>query len=138
MGLLDELMSSGNLGSVADLVKNNPRIVEAATSLLDPRDTSVGGASGLGELLGALEGNGLGDLVSSWLGQGGNRPVSPDQLTSVLGSDTIAEFARKAGIDTGMAGAALAALLPILIDKLSPGGSAPKDDLLGGILGSLF
>ena len=121
-----------------NLIRKNPQILEAATSLLNPSDSSVGGSSGLGSLLGALEGHGLGDLVSSWLGQGGNRPVSPDQLTHVLGSDTVAEFAKKAGIDTGMAGAALSALLPVLVDKLTPNGSAPNDNSLGGLLSSLL
>ncbi|MEZ5331237.1 MAG: YidB family protein [Thermoanaerobaculia bacterium] len=138
MGLLDELVQGGNLGSVADLVAKNPDVLKAAASLLSPSDPSVGGSEGLGGLLSALEGNGLGDLVSSWLGQGGNRPVSADQLTAVLGPDIMSQFARKAGLDTGMAGAALSALLPSLVDRLTPDGEAPETSALDGLLANLI
>ena len=37
--------------------------------------------------------SGLGELVDSWLGQGPNQPITPAQLESVIGSDTLAGFA---------------------------------------------
>jgi len=43
MGLLESLLSSGNLGSVASLVAKNPQILAAAASMLSTNDASVGG-----------------------------------------------------------------------------------------------
>jgi uncharacterized protein YidB (DUF937 family) len=137
MGLLDDLTKGGNLGSLADLVTQNPEILNAAKSLLDPKDGTVGGASGLEDLVGKLSSSGLGDQVASWLSSGANQSVSTEQLTAALDNDTLRQFADKAGIDAGQAGAALAKVLPGLIDQLSPGGNAPSGDALSSLLGKL-
>jgi len=69
--------------------------------------------------------NGLGGLVSSWVSTGPNPPISADQVHQVLGSDQVKALAAKAGINPDEAGAAIAQLLPSLVDKLTPNGSVP-------------
>jgi len=139
MGLLDNLLKgSGGLGGIADLIAKNPQVVAAAVSMLSTRDTSVGGAGGLGGLVGAFQKSGLGDVMSQWISTGPNPPISADQLTKVLGSDMMGQFARKAGLGQAEAGSALAAVLPSLIDHLTPNGQVPETNALEGALGSLL
>ncbi len=84
----------------------------------------------LGGLVSKFAGGDLGNALQSWLGDGDNESVSPDQVTSALGADKVAEFAKHLGIGQDEAGGALSDLLPNLIDKNSSGG-----DLLGSLAG---
>ncbi|HXK09826.1 MAG TPA: YidB family protein [Vicinamibacteria bacterium] len=139
MGLLDSLLKgSGGLAGIADVVAKNPQLVAAAVSLLSTRDSSVGGTGGLGGLIGAFQKSGLGDVMSQWISTGPNPPISADQLTKVLGSDVIGQIAQKAGLGHAEAGSALAAVLPSLIDHLTPNGKVPDTNALEGTLGSLL
>jgi uncharacterized protein YidB (DUF937 family) len=139
MNLIDELLQNKEaLGGVAELLAKNPQILAAAASLLSTKDASVGDAGGLGGLLGAFQSKGLGDLAASWVGTGQNRSISPDQVASVLGNDTLSQFASKAGIGLDEAGPALAALLPMLVDRTTPKGQVPDATTLEGSLGGLL
>ena len=53
---------------------------------------SHGGLSGLAQ---RFDQAGLGDVLGSWVGSGQNRPIHPDQLTQVLGGDTIGQIAQQ-------------------------------------------
>jgi uncharacterized protein YidB (DUF937 family) len=91
------------------------------------------GGEGLdvGALADKLKSAGLGDQVSSWLGDGENAPVSAEQITNALGADKIGEMASKMGIDAGSAAEKLSQALPSLMDKMSSGGSL-LDSITGG------
>ena len=120
MGILDDVM--GGLGKdagggIADLLKGQ------------------GGVGGLVEKFGQ---NGLGDVAGSWIGTGSNLNISPEQISQVLGSGPVADFARKLGVSPEQASETLAGLLPEAIDRLTPGGSADgADDLLDKLPGGL-
>jgi len=49
-------------------------------------------------------------------------PVSGDQVSSVLGSGAVERASQKLGLPPGAAAAALAAVLPMVIDHLTPNG----------------
>jgi uncharacterized protein YidB (DUF937 family) len=109
-------------------------------SVLEMLSSRQGGIAGLAE---SFVQNGLGHVVSSWIGTGANLPVSADQLQQVLGSEQIQSFAQKAGISPEAAGSQLANLLPGVVDKLTPGGEVPREGsdlmsvgmkLLGGLM----
>ena len=150
MGLLDEILKqaagggqanvggaqAGGLGAIADLVMKNPQIISAAISMLNPKDTSVGG--GLTDVIGAFNKGGLGDIMSSWVGGGPNKPVDPGALGNVLGPDMLSQFAQKAGIGHGDASSVLASVLPELINQMTPQGQVPQGNALDGMLGSLL
>src|ERR1700709_157511 len=53
---------------------------------------------GLNGLIQRFHENGAGDIVSSWGGNGENKPISSDAVTNVLGSDTVSQLAQKAGL----------------------------------------
>lgn len=91
-------------------------IMEALSGLTSGEGLDIGGIAE------KLKEGGLGDQVSSWLGDGENAPVSADQLTNALGADKIGEMASKLGVDAGSAAETLSQAMPSLMDKLSSGG----------------
>jgi uncharacterized protein YidB (DUF937 family) len=147
MGLLDSILKqlggaqggqAGGLGSLAEIIMKNPQLVSAAISMLNPKDTSVGGGGGLGDVISAFNKGGLGDVMSSWVGGGPNKPVDPGALASILGPEILGQFAQKAGIGQADAGSALASVLPELINHITPQGQVPQGNALDGVLGSLL
>lgn len=101
------------------------------SNLLEMLNSGQGG--GLQGLVQAFHGNGLGDLVNSWIGSGQNLPVSGSQIESVLGSDAIQALAAKTGLNSGDVSTKLSQVLPGLIDHLTPNGAMPQS---GGLLSS--
>lgn len=138
MGLLDGLMQSGNLGALADVVAKNPQILSAAASLLSTKSAAVGGTGGLAGLVGAFQQGGLGDVMSSWIGGGPNKPVEASALAGILGNDTLGQFAKMAGIDASQAGSMLAGVLPALVNHVTPQGQMPESNAIEDVLGSLL
>jgi uncharacterized protein YidB (DUF937 family) len=147
MGLLDGILKqlggakggqAAGLGALAEIVMKNPQLVSAAISMLNPKDTSVGGGGGLGDVISAFNKGGLGDTMSSWVGGGPNKPVDPGALANVLGPEILGQFAQKAGIGQADAGSALASVLPELINHITPQGQVPQGNALDGVMGSLL
>jgi uncharacterized protein YidB (DUF937 family) len=116
MGLLDNLEDQA-LGKVLGGSSNS-----LASGLLQMIQNQPGGLQGLVQ---SLHDKGMGGLVSSWISSGPNPPISADQVHQVLGSDQVKALAAKAGISPDIAGAAIAQILPGLVDKLTPNGSVP-------------
>lgn len=94
-----------------------------AASVLELLSNRQGGIAGLVE---SFQQNGLGEIASSWVGRGGNLPVSPEQLRQVFGNDQIQAFAQSAGIVPEAAGSQLAEALPGIVDRLTPDGEVPQ------------
>ena len=137
MGMLDDLLGQ-NLGAVAQTAMKNPQVMSAILSLLSSKQGSIGGPGGLAGLVQAFQGQGMGDMISSWISTGPNPPATADHVTKALGPDTLSQFATKAGIPQGEAGGLLASLLPSLIDQLTPQGKVPESNDLESTLGSLL
>lgn len=79
----------------------------------------------------------LGNIVSSWLGDGANSAISPDNITELLGESQISNFASQLGTDSSGAAAGLAEILPQIMDKSSSGGSLLESaGGLGGLMGA--
>ncbi len=127
MGLIEDI--TGALAGSEQRV-SGPQTSDLIRGVLETLGSQQGG--GIEGLSQSFEQNGLGDVISSWIGTGQNRPISPDQLSRVLGPQQIERLLRSAGIGGQAGGGAsvLAMLLPVLIDKLTPDGRvAPKTDL---------
>jgi len=87
-----------------------------------------------------LSENGLGEVVGSWLGNGENSAISMDQVTDLLGSDKISEFASSLGISEESASGAIADALPQLVDGATSGEGSIVDEMLeqvGGASGAM-
>jgi uncharacterized protein YidB (DUF937 family) len=117
MGLLDDVVNAAGGGQGQS--NNNPMIGH----VLDIIKNHPGGITGL---IDSFHQNGLGGLVSSWIGTGQNLPISAEQIQAVLGSSQVANLAAKARISPEQAKAELSKLLPQVMDKLSPNGQLPQ------------
>jgi len=84
----------------------------------------------LGSIMSKLDGGGLATLAQSWLGDGANSSVSPQQIMSLFGDSAIGDFSSKLNLDPSTASNGLSEMLPELIDSNSKGGG-----LLGSVLG---
>ena len=132
MGLLDNLENQAVTGMLGG--SSNP----LASSLLQMIQNQPGGLQGLVQ---SFHDKGLGGVVSSWVSTGQNLPISADQIHQVLGSDTVKQLAAKAGISPDAAGSSIAALLPTIIDHLTPNGQMPAQgnlmEMAAGVLKNL-
>lgn len=103
---------------------------EGQASLLQLAQKLMQEEGGLQGLMVQLQQAGLGEQVSSWLGNGANLPVSPEQIRDAIGGDTLAQLAGQVGLSTEAAGQGIADYLPQLVDRLSPSGVLQGDDPL--------
>ncbi len=84
-----------------------------------------GGAGGLGALVEQFRNKGLGDVMSSWVGTGPNKPITADQVKQGVGLDKMADLAKHAGLPLDTLAEKLAKYLPGIIDQATPGGKLP-------------
>lgn len=87
-----------------------------------------GVAGGLSQLLQSFEQNGHGAAAQSWVGNGANATVSPDQVGQALGSDAIDQLASHTGMSQDDVTSQLSQLLPQAVHQLTPHGRLPTDD----------
>ena len=134
MGLLDDLAGKADLGALSGMLGENKDLMSAAASMLSSGEGTMGSAGGMEAMLGQLSSSGLGDQVASWLSSGANKSVDAQQLITALGGDTLKDLASKAGLQPEQAAAGLAAVLPGLVDQLTPDGKAPDADTVNSLL----
>lgn len=89
-----------------------------------------GGAlrGGLDDLLRQFEQNGHGDATKSWVGNGNNQTVSPDDIRRTLGDDTVNSLAEQAGVSQVELLNGLSHQLPEFVNRLTPDGRMPTHD----------
>ena len=107
----------------------------AVTSALGGLLSGSGGESGLGGIIAAMQGKGLGSIAESWLGDGDNQEMSDSNVTDMFGADKISEFASQLGLSNEEAIGGLRDAMPQMVDKASSGGSLL--DSIGGIGGAI-
>lgn len=92
--------------------------------------SSVGSglSGGLGNLINDLQNSGQGRTVQSWVGNGPNQAISPGNLESALGSDTIDTLSNQTGMNRNELLSGLSQYLPGLVDHLTPNGRIPTPD----------
>ena len=105
MGLLDGLIG-GAVGA---------GMITAVNGLIEKH-------GGLQGIVAQFQQQGLGPTIQSWVGNGENLPISPEQIYQALGSDTVQQLAAKLGIPPDQLAAKLSEILPQAIDKMTPEG----------------
>ena len=113
MGLLESLL--GGIAGKSETTGGTDPLAGALSGLL----AQNGGIQGL---MGKFSQGGLGDVFSSWVGMGQNKPVSTSQIQNVLGPDQVNALAAQLGVDPAKASGFLADYLPKIVDKLTPAG----------------
>jgi uncharacterized protein YidB (DUF937 family) len=83
---------------------------------------------GLGDLLKQLQQKGLGDEANSWVGTGPNKAISPRDLESALGGDTLNNLSQHTGMGRDALLDGLSRQLPRFVDQLTPNGRLPTSD----------
>jgi uncharacterized protein YidB (DUF937 family) len=136
VGLFDQIVGGALRGALGNAES------QALPGLLGQLlgQTNLGSVGGL---LQQLQQGGLGTQVSSWLSNGSNLPISPDQLRAALGSEHVRQMAQQAGLPVDQLLAMLSQHLPQTVDRMSPNGAlnesdaasdAAQDDQPGGSL----
>src|SRR5205085_11191298 len=113
-----EISSSASQSTSTD-PRQHKRLVHGTLEMFGPQAT-------LSSLMGAFKQQGLGRIAKSWISNGANHAVSADQIQRVLRQNRIQQLASKAGISPDDAAQKLSGILPVVVDKLSPGGKIPQ------------
>jgi uncharacterized protein YidB (DUF937 family) len=114
MGLLDQLLGDV-LGQTGSGQQRN-QLLDLAVNYVQ---NYPGGVSGL---IQHFTNAGYGAQARSWVGTGPNLPISHDDLGKVLGQSDVQSLGQRVGLPAQATAGGLAALLPILIDQLTPKG----------------
>lgn len=91
-------------------------------------------SSGLGGLLNQLQQSGHSEAAQSWVGNGPNKDISPDELGKALGDDTVGSLAEQAGLSKVELLSGLSQQLPDLINQMTPNGSVPDEHEMSRML----
>ena len=102
-----KMEEAGGMGHVAELLHS----------------PEVGGVSGLIQM---FHEKGMGGLVSSWVSNEANHPISGEQIVHVLGQDRVNALAGKIGMSPDTAAEKLAQFLPMIVNKLTPNGKVEE------------
>ncbi|MBE7438955.1 MAG: DUF937 domain-containing protein [Spirochaetales bacterium] len=121
MSFLDRLVGLAN--EIGKKEGARPDLLDGVIKLVREK-----GIRGLAE---DFRSRGLGDLASSWIGPGENKPISTDQIKAILGHERLQDLARRAGVSQENASKFFSEILPGLVDRLTPEGRPPDDDPAG-------
>ncbi len=133
-GLLGGMLGGG--GNQAMGRGGNP--LEALAGAILGGGGAQGGGGGLGGLLSQLQGSGLGREADSWVSQGPNMAVSPDQLRQAFGQDKLSGLAQQNGMDLNEMLQGLSQHLPDVVNQLTPQGRLPQGNELQDLLGKFM
>jgi uncharacterized protein YidB (DUF937 family) len=86
-------------------------------------DKLLGG--GLSELTDRFRQSGHAETADSWVGQGSNRDVTPQELEQFLDADTLDELTEKTGLSRAELLSRLSRELPKAVDQYTPDGQIP-------------
>jgi uncharacterized protein YidB (DUF937 family) len=88
-----------------------------------------GGLSGgLGDLMKQLQDHGQGDAAQSWVGDGPNKQIAPNDLANALGADQIDHLTSRTGMSREQLLSELSNELPDAVNHFTPHGRIPTDD----------
>ena len=87
---------AGGSGGSGGGLNDSSKAASAVCSREAPRAAALSG--GLNDLLKQLQEAGQGDVAKSWVGNGPNKTISPNDLASALGADQIKALSAHSGI----------------------------------------
>ncbi len=95
----------------------------------------LGGASvgsvlsgGLRDLVERFKENGQGPAADSWVKDGPNQPLGPDQLEKAIGPDVLNTLSQQTGLSREELLSRLTRELPEAVDTFTPAGRLPTED----------
>jgi uncharacterized protein YidB (DUF937 family) len=118
MSIFDALMGA---------VEQHPELnQEQHSNVVQTAMQMFGNHAGLSALMNNAESQGIGHIFQSWVSTGANQSMAPQQVQGLVGQDKINQLATRVGVPPGIASAALATILPMIVDKLTPNGKLPQ------------
>ncbi|HEY3636509.1 MAG TPA: YidB family protein [Rhizomicrobium sp.] len=81
---------------------------------------------GMQGVVSQLRSNGLGPTVNSWMNEGPNAPIAPQDVHKAFGEQTMNELAAQAGVSPEELAQKLAQVLPHAVNAVGPEGSVPS------------
>jgi uncharacterized protein YidB (DUF937 family) len=128
MGLLDQVLGQVLSPQQTGAGTSQSGIAGVLMNMLGGGGNQTAGtAGGLGGLISSFEQAGLGHIAQSWIGNGPNQSVSPQQLHTVLGDDQVQTMAGQAGMAPHDFLSQLSQHLPRVVDGMTPNGQVPND-----------
>ncbi len=124
MGLLD--LIGGVLGQQG-AGGTSPGMAQVLTQLIAGQGNSQSQGSGLMGLIDQFRQAGLGHVADSWVNNGPNQPVSPQQLRQVFGNDQVEDMAQQSGMSQESFLSQLSQHLPRVVDGMTPNGQVPEE-----------
>ena len=82
-------------------------------------------SGGLGDLLNKFQQAGHGDVAQSWVKDGPNQQLAPEQVEQAVGPDVIGQLAKETGLTREELLSRLTQNLPKAVDQLTPDGRVP-------------
>ena len=82
-------------------------------------------SGGLSNLIKDLQDAGHGQAAQSWVGNGPNQAIAPNDLAHALGDDTVQALSKQTGMSPDDLLGALSQHLPEVVDRLTPEGRLP-------------
>ena len=98
---------------------NNPQ-----GGLLDQVSKGVSGTA-LGDILERFRNAGSGSKVNSWVRQGPNEPIEPQEVESAIDEETLSSLSQQTGLSREELIARITQALPEAVDKMTPDGELP-------------
>ena len=131
MGLLDSVLGSLMGGSGASPMGGvlSGLLGGGQGGTMGQQASGMGGG-GLGGLVSSFEQAGLGHIAQSWVGNGPNQAVSPQQLQSVFGEQQVQSMASQSGMAPGDFLSQLSQHLPSAVHGMTPNGQLPDEGTL--------
>ena len=83
---------------------------------------------GLGDLLKQFQQNGQGETAQSWVSNGPNRQIAPNDLANALGADQIDQLTSRTGMSRDQLLSELSNELPDAVNEFTPDGRLPTED----------
>ncbi len=135
MGLLDQLIggitggggSSPLQGVLANLLGGGTNQTGGVGQGMANQGTGQGTGGGLAGLVSSFENAGLGHIAQSWVGNGANQPVSPQQLHTVFGDNQVQAMASQSGMAPNDFLSQLSQHLPNVVNGMTPNGKLPAE-----------
>ncbi len=84
--------------------------------------------SGMHRLVATMHANGMGDVAGSWVGTGANQPITAAQVERVLSPEQLAQLAAASGVPPEQVSQGVAAVLPDVVNTLTPSGTLPEHE----------
>ena len=130
MGILESVLGSllgGSAGATSPMGGILASILGGQGGVGGSTMNNAGMPGGLGNILSQFQQAGLGHVAQSWVGNGPNQPVSPQQLQNVFGEDRVQDMAGQAGMEPGDFLSQLSQHLPNAVNGMTPDGRLPDE-----------